>query len=61
MNSIYIHTHERANDTSRVSRVELIQVELTSFVRTELNLYEYVSFNMRTDYCVHDRLICFLN
>lgn len=30
MNTIYIH--ERANDSSRTSRVELIQAELTSFV-----------------------------
>jgi hypothetical protein len=53
--------HERANNSSRTNRVELIQAELASFIRVEPSLYEYVSFNIRTYYCVHERLIYYSN
>jgi hypothetical protein len=59
MNTIYIH--ERANDSSRTSRIELIQAELNSFVRDEPSLYEYVLFNIQVDYCIHERFIYFSN
>jgi hypothetical protein len=53
--------HERANNSSRTNRVKLIQAELASFIRVEPSLYEYVSFNIRTYYCVHERLIYYSN
>jgi hypothetical protein len=58
---VYIYIYRRANDSSRTSRVELIQAELTSFVRAEPSLYEYVSFNIRACHCVHEQLIYFSN
>jgi hypothetical protein len=57
----HTHTHERANNLSRTSWVEFIQAELASFVRADPSLYEYVSLNIRRDYCVHEWLIYFSN
>jgi hypothetical protein len=50
-----IYIHERANDLSQTSRIELIQDELTSFVQSESNLYTFLN------YCIYELLIYFSN
>jgi hypothetical protein len=55
--SIYINIYKPANDSSRMSQVKFIQVELTSFIRVGSSLYEYVSFNIQAYYYVHEWLI----
>lgn len=48
-----------------MNSVKFIQDELMSllmsFVRTEPNLYEYISFNIWADYYIHEQLFYFLN
>jgi hypothetical protein len=56
----YFYTY-LANNSSRTNWVELIQAELTSFIWVEPSLYEYVSFSIRTYYCVRERLIYYSN
>jgi hypothetical protein len=56
MNTIYIytHTHEQVNDSSRMSQVELIQAELTSFVQPS-RIY------MRMSHLIYEQIIVFTN
>jgi hypothetical protein len=53
-----MHTSEL---TIRAERVESNFYKPSSWVLFEPSLYEYVSFNIRAYYCVHERLIYFSN
>lgn len=45
----HVNLYDLINNSSRISRIKLIQAELTSFIWVEPSLHEYISFNIRAD------------
>jgi hypothetical protein len=56
---IFIHYNYKHTSELIAERVKLIQTKLVSFVQVELNLYEFISFNININYYGHNRLIYF--